>query len=60
MAAVEPDVMDKKQKNEGIFAHGLGVRVILQGGMFALLTLSDLELVKMRPVLLKAVRQWHL
>ena len=41
MEAVEPDVMDHKPKpkNEGIFAHGLGVRVVLQGAMFALLTL---------------------
>lgn len=41
MEAVEKDVMDKKPKpkNEGIFAHGLGVRVVLQGIMFALLTL---------------------
>ena len=41
MEAVESDVMDKKPKpkNEGIFAHGLGVRVVLQGCMFALLTL---------------------
>ncbi len=41
MEAVEDDIMDKapKPKNEGIFAHGLGVRVVLQGFMFALLTL---------------------
>ncbi len=41
MEAVENDVMDRKPKpkNEGIFAHGLGVRVVLQGVMFALLTL---------------------
>lgn len=41
MEAVEKDVMDKKPKpkNEGIFAHGLGVRVVLQGIMFAALTL---------------------
>ncbi len=41
MEAVESDVMDKKPKpkNEGIFAGGLGVRVVLQGLMFALLTL---------------------
>ncbi len=39
--AVEADVMDKKPrpKTEGIFAHGLGIRVVLQGFMFALLTL---------------------
>ncbi len=42
MEAVESDVMDKnpKPKNEGIFAHGLGVRVVLQGLMFAALTLT--------------------
>lgn len=41
MEAVESDVMDRKPrpKNEGIFAHGLGVRVVLQGFMFAILTL---------------------
>ncbi len=41
MEAVEADVMEKKPKpkNEGIFAHGLGVRVVLQGLMFAILTL---------------------
>ena len=41
MEPVESDVMDRKPKpkNEGIFAHGLGVRVILQGVMFAILAL---------------------
>ena len=41
MEAVEKDVMDRKPKpkNEGIFAGGLGVRVVLQGCMFAILTL---------------------
>ncbi len=41
MEAVEKDVMDRKPKpkNEGIFAGGLGVRVVLQGMMFAALTL---------------------
>ena len=41
MEPVEDDIMDRKPKpkNEGIFAHGLGVRVVLQGAMFALLTL---------------------
>ena len=41
MEAVEKDVMDRKPKpkNEGIFAHGLGIRVVLQGMMFAALTL---------------------
>lgn len=42
MEPVEKDVMLRKPKpkNEGIFAHGMGVRVILQGFMFAILTLS--------------------
>ena len=41
MEAVEADVMSRKPKpkNEGIFAHGLGIRVVVQGIMFALLTL---------------------
>lgn len=41
MEAVESDVMEKKPKpkEEGIFAHGLGLRVVLQGFMFAILTL---------------------
>ncbi|MBQ5321145.1 MAG: calcium-translocating P-type ATPase, PMCA-type [Oscillospiraceae bacterium] len=41
MEDVEDDVMDKKPKpkNEGIFAGGLGIKVFLQGCMFALLTL---------------------
>ena len=41
MEAVEPDIMDQKPRprDEGIFAHGLGIRVLLQGVMFAALTL---------------------
>ncbi len=41
MEAVEADVMTHKPKprNEGIFANGLGVRVVLQGVMFAALSL---------------------
>ncbi|MBQ7293898.1 MAG: cation-translocating P-type ATPase [Clostridia bacterium] len=41
MEAVESDIMEKKPKpkSEGIFAHGLGIKVLLQGIMFALLTL---------------------
>ena len=41
MEAVEDDVMEHKPKpkEEGIFAHGLGIQVVLQGCMFALLTL---------------------
>ncbi len=41
MEAVEKDIMDRKPKpkDEGIFAHGLGIRVVIQGFMFAVLTL---------------------
>ncbi len=41
MEPVENDVMDKKPKakNEGIFANGLGIRVVLQGFMFGILSL---------------------
>ena len=41
MEPVEKDIMDHapKPKNEGIFANGLGVRVVLQGIMFAVLSL---------------------
>lgn len=46
MEAVEDDVMDHKPKpkNEGIFAHGLGIRVVLQGFMFAAITLFGFKL----------------
>ncbi len=46
MEAVEPDVMDyrPKPKNEGIFAHGLGIRVVLLGIMFAVLSLVGFRL----------------
>lgn len=46
MEAVEPDVMDykPKPKNEGIFANGLGIRVVLQGVMFAVLALVGFRL----------------
>ena len=46
MEAVESDVMEKKpkSKNEGIFAHGLGIRVFLQGLMFAILTLIGFKI----------------
>jgi Ca2+-transporting ATPase len=41
MEPVEADVMDRKPKpkNEGLFAGGLGVRVVLLGAMFAALSL---------------------
>ena len=46
MEAVEKDVMDRKPKpkDEGIFAGGLGIRVVLQGMMFAALTLIGFKL----------------
>lgn len=46
MEGVEDGVMRQKPKpkNEGIFAHGLGVRVVLQGVMFALLSLAAFQL----------------
>ena len=42
MEAVDKNIMKKnpKPKNEGIFAHGLGVKVVIQGIMFAGLTLA--------------------
>ena len=41
MEAVEPDVMEHKPKpkDESIFAHGLGLRIVLQGVMFAVLSM---------------------
>ena len=41
MEPVDKDIMTKppKPKNEGIFANGLGVKVVLQGFMFAILSL---------------------
>ncbi|MBR3909126.1 MAG: calcium-translocating P-type ATPase, PMCA-type [Clostridia bacterium] len=46
MEDVEADVMDKKPKpkDEGVFAHGFGIKVVLQGAMFALLTLIGFKL----------------
>lgn len=46
MEAVEADVMEKKPKpkDEGIFAHGLGIRIVLQGIMFAVLALVAFRL----------------
>lgn len=41
MEAVEADVMEQppKPKKESIFAHGLGIRIVLQGFMFGILSL---------------------
>ena len=46
MEPVEKDVMDRnpKAKTEGIFAGGLGIRVVLQGLMFAILSLIGFRL----------------
>ena len=46
MEAVEKDVMDQKPRprQEGIFAHGLGVRIALQGLMFGGLSLLAFRL----------------
>ncbi len=46
MEAVESDTMDRKPKpkHEGIFANGLGLRIVLQGIMFAVLTLVGFKL----------------
>ncbi len=42
MEAVDKNIMKKqpKPKDEGIFAHGLGIKVVIQGVMFASLTLA--------------------
>jgi len=42
MEAVEPGIMKQKPKprDEGIFAHGFGIRTVLQGVMFGVLALS--------------------
>ena len=41
MEPVEADIMDRKPKpkDEGLFAHGFGIRIILQGVMFGALSL---------------------
>ena len=41
MEPVEDDIMDRKPKpkNESMFAHGFGIRVVLQGVMFGVLSL---------------------
>ncbi|MCD7858989.1 MAG: cation-translocating P-type ATPase [Firmicutes bacterium] len=46
MEAVEPDVMEHKPKpkSEGIFANGLGLRVVLQGILFGTLALIAFRL----------------
>ncbi len=46
MEAVEPDIMDRKPKpkDEGLFAHGFGLRTVLQGVMFGTLSLIAFHL----------------
>ena len=46
MEPVEDDVMTKKPKpkNEGLFAHGYGIQIVLQGFMFGLLALGAFKL----------------
>ena len=46
MEAVEADVMKHKPKpkNEGLFAHGLGIKIVLQGFMFGILALVAFKL----------------
>ena len=41
MEPVESDIMDRKPKpkDEGLFAHGFGIRIVLQGVMFGVLSL---------------------
>ena len=41
MEAVDSDVMDKKPKpkDEGLFAHGYGIKIVLQGIMFGTISL---------------------
>lgn len=41
MEPVEKDIMEQppKPKNEGLFAHGYGLRIVLQGVMFGILSL---------------------
>ena len=41
MEAVESDIMLRKprSKSEGLFAHGLGLRLFIEGCMFGILTL---------------------
>ncbi|MBR2932718.1 MAG: cation-translocating P-type ATPase, partial [Clostridia bacterium] len=48
MEAVEKDVMDKapKPKNEGLFANGYGLRIIIQGFMFGGLSVAAYALGK--------------
>ena len=46
MESVEKDIMEQKPKakDEGLFAHGYGVRIILQGIMFGILALAAFKI----------------
>lgn len=46
MESVEKDIMEQKPKakGEGLFAHGYGVRIILQGIMFGILALAAFKI----------------
>ncbi len=46
MEPVESDVMKHKPKpkNEGLFAHGLGIKVVMQGFMFGVLALAGFKI----------------
>lgn len=46
MEPVEDNIMEQKPKpkDEGVFANGLGIRVVLQGIMFAILTLIGFKI----------------
>ena len=46
MEPVEEDIMQQKPKpkNEGLFAHGFGLKIILQGLMFGMLALTSFKL----------------
>jgi len=46
MEPVESDVMEQppKPKNEGLFANGYGIRILIQGAMFGILTLVAYKL----------------
>ena len=46
MEAVEPDIMNQKPKSkkEGLFSHGFGIRIILQGILFGVLSLMAFRL----------------
>lgn len=62
MEAVESEVMTQKPKpkNEGLFAHGFGVRIVLQGVMFGLLALFAFMIGENQQEQWQGVKQWRL